>query len=119
MMDLVTFTRTLPKALRFLRHKAGRTQERVATEAGITASMVSNYERGKEKPVLDTLIKLLTALESDLGELHEALHILAEHWTPQAKAQRRRILQEAFYPTLDKQRQEFSLPAQSLGEEEP
>ena len=100
-MDLETFARTLPRALRFLRHKVNRTQEELAGKAGITPSMVSNYERGKEQPSLPTLIKLLQALESDLCDLNEAIHVLTEHWTPEAKEKRQQSTRALLYQLLE------------------
>jgi len=48
----------------------------VADAAGITKAMLSAYETGKQKPSLDTLEKILTALECDLSDLHKALQIV-------------------------------------------
>lgn len=63
----------LGRALAILREKHGRTQEEVATAAGVTASMISNYERGKEKPSLDSLWKILSAMKCSLIDLEAAL----------------------------------------------
>jgi transcriptional regulator with XRE-family HTH domain len=100
-MDLATFTETLPKVLRFLRHNAEMTQEEVAKGAGITPSMVSNYERGKELPSLHTLLKLLTALQCDLCDLDDAIRILSEHWAPESKEARRKPTRSLFYALLE------------------
>lgn len=59
-----------------LREKQHKTQEQVATTAGVTASMISNYERGKEKPSLDSLWKILTALNCTLIDLEAALRFV-------------------------------------------
>jgi hypothetical protein len=40
--------------------------------------MLSAYETGKQKPSLDTLEKILAALECDLNDLHNALQIVNE-----------------------------------------
>jgi len=40
--------------------------------------MLSAYETGKQKPSLDTLEKILVALECDLNDLHNALQIVNE-----------------------------------------
>jgi len=50
----------------------------VADTAGITKAMLSAYETGKQKPSLDTLEKILAALECDLNDLHNALQIVNE-----------------------------------------
>ena len=117
-MDLKVFRATLPNALRFLRSKAGLTQERLAEAAGITPSMVSNYERGKEKPGLDTLVKLLTALQSDFGELHDALYVLTEHWTPEARKRRRKAVRVYFYHLLEEKADKFTVLPEGFGEED-
>jgi transcriptional regulator with XRE-family HTH domain len=40
--------------------------------------MLSAYETGKQKPSLDTLEKILSALECDLNDLHNSLQIVNE-----------------------------------------
>ena len=50
----------------------------MADTAGITKAMLSAYETGKQKPSLDTLEKILAALECDLNDLHNALQIVNE-----------------------------------------
>jgi len=99
-MGLNAFDETLPKALRFLRLKAELTQTELAKRARITPSMVSNYERGHEQPTLATLIKLLEALDSDFSELHEAVHVLTEHWKPEAKDARQASIRGLLYQLL-------------------
>jgi len=68
----------LGRALRWLRDRQGKRQYQVADSAGITKAMLSAYETGKQKPSLDTLEKILTALECDLNDLHNALQIINE-----------------------------------------
>lgn len=63
----------LGRAIRWLRDQRNKRQYQVADEAGITKAMLSAYETGKQKPSLDTLEKILTALGCDLNELHNAL----------------------------------------------
>jgi transcriptional regulator with XRE-family HTH domain len=72
----------LGRALRWLRDRQGKRQYQVADTAGITKAMLSAYETGKQKPSLDTLEKILGALECDLNDLHNALQIVNER--PQA-----------------------------------
>lgn len=68
----------LGRALRWLRDRQGKRQYQVADAAGITKAMLSAYETGKQKPSLDTLEKILAALECDLKDLHNALQIVNE-----------------------------------------
>ena len=66
----------LGRAIRWLRDRNNKRQYQVADTAGITKAMLSAYETGKQKPSLDTLEKILTALECDLNDLHNALQIV-------------------------------------------
>lgn len=59
--------------LSMLRLRRGETQKALARRAGLTASMVSCFEKGAKRPSLDSLARLLDALEVDLGELDQAL----------------------------------------------
>ena len=68
----------LGRALRWLRDRQAKRQYQVAEAAGITKAMLSAYETGKQKPSLDTLEKILAALECDLNDLHNALQIVNE-----------------------------------------
>ena len=68
----------LGRSLRWLRDRQGKRQYQVADAAGITKAMLSAYETGKQKPSLDTLEKILAALECDLNDLHNALQIVNE-----------------------------------------
>lgn len=66
----------LGRALATLRDKHNKTQEEVASLAGVTPSMISNYERGKEKPSLESLWKILGALSCSLIDLEAALRFV-------------------------------------------
>lgn len=68
----------LGKALRWIRDKQGKRQYQVADGAGITKAMLSAYETGKQNPSLETLEKILSALASDLQDLHTALQVVNE-----------------------------------------
>src|SRR5215213_5490815 len=68
----------LGRALRWLRDRRGKRQYQIADGAGITKAMLSAYETGKQKPSLDTLEKILTALDCDLNDLHNSLQIVNE-----------------------------------------
>jgi transcriptional regulator with XRE-family HTH domain len=75
----------LGKALRWLRDKQSKKQYQVADTAGVTKAMLSAYETGKQKPSLDTLEKILDALQVDLGELFGALETVNER-PPQGRS---------------------------------
>jgi transcriptional regulator with XRE-family HTH domain len=68
----------LGKALRWLREKRNKRQYQVADTAGITKAMLSAYETGKQKPSLETLEKILEALELGLPELSATLDLVNE-----------------------------------------
>jgi transcriptional regulator with XRE-family HTH domain len=68
----------LGRALRWLREKRGKKQYEVADEAGITKAMLSAYETEKQRPTLDSLEKILAALEIDLGDLFDTLQVVNE-----------------------------------------
>lgn len=59
----------LGPVLRELRIECGLTQAQLADRAGVSKSMLSLYERGKQRPHLDTLERLLDALGKGLGDL--------------------------------------------------
>jgi len=65
----------LGKALRWLRTRQDRKQYEIAEEAGITKAMLSAYETGKQNPSIETLEKILGALNLDLLALHKALQV--------------------------------------------
>lgn len=68
----------LGTALRLLRHERGWTQAKVASRAGLSVSMLSHYESGKRNPTLDSLGRLLDALEVDLGPFDGVLERVNE-----------------------------------------
>lgn len=55
--------RNVGKALSLLREIRGKSQANLAREAGIGKSQLSKYETGKELPKLESLEKVLVALE--------------------------------------------------------
>ncbi len=86
----------LGRALRWLRERQGKKQYLVADTAGVTKGMLSAYETGRQKPSLETLEKLLTALECNLFDLHNAIQLVNEH----PEGMRREPLGSLdFYPT--------------------
>lgn len=68
----------LGKALRWIRDKQGKKQYQVADTAGITKAMLSAYETDKQKPSIETLEKIMTALAIDLADLFHALQVVNE-----------------------------------------
>lgn len=68
--------KNLGKALGLLREVRGKSQSNVAQEAGIGKSQLSKYENGKELPKLDSLEKVLNALEVGHFEFFYTLHIV-------------------------------------------
>jgi transcriptional regulator with XRE-family HTH domain len=72
----------LGRALRWLRDQRRKKQYEVAEAAGITKGMLCAYETGKQRPSLDTLDKLLTALGCGLLELHDALALVNGRLAP-------------------------------------
>src|SRR3954462_9526366 len=66
----------LGRSLSLLRELRGKTQARVAREAGIGKSQLSKYENGKELPKLDSLEKGLNALQVGYFEFYYTLHLV-------------------------------------------
>ncbi|MEM7481230.1 MAG: helix-turn-helix transcriptional regulator [Acidobacteriota bacterium] len=64
------------KALRLIREKNGKSQKELALAAGITSAMLSNYETGEKKPSLDSLGKIIDALDLYLGKFDDALDVV-------------------------------------------
>ena len=44
------------------RHRQGKTQRQIAQEAQLTQSVIARFESKKATPLLDTLLKVATAL---------------------------------------------------------
>lgn len=68
----------LGKALRWIRDKQDKKQYQVADTAGVTKAMLSAYETGKQKPSIETLEKILNALQVDLADLFNAIQVINE-----------------------------------------
>jgi transcriptional regulator with XRE-family HTH domain len=64
--------------IRKLREGQGWSQARLASEAHVSASNLSNYEQEKQYPSTVTLGKILDALGGDLSDLCGAMDLLAE-----------------------------------------
>lgn len=66
----------LGRTLSLLRELRGKSQARVAREAGIGKSQLSKYENGKELPKLDSLEKVLIALKVGYFEFFYTLYLV-------------------------------------------
>jgi transcriptional regulator with XRE-family HTH domain len=66
----------LGRTLSLLRELRGKSQARVAREAGIGKSQLSKYENGKELPKFDSLEKVLNALKVGYFEFFYTLHLV-------------------------------------------
>jgi transcriptional regulator with XRE-family HTH domain len=66
----------LGRTLGLLRELRGKSQAHVAREAGIGKSQLSKYENGKELPKLDSLEKVLNALDVGHFEFFYTLYLL-------------------------------------------
>jgi transcriptional regulator with XRE-family HTH domain len=71
-MDTVTLKQIVPKIGRILkvfREKTGKNQGDVATEAGISVSMLSQIERGQVSASIETLVAVCAAVGMEPSEL--------------------------------------------------
>ena len=59
----------LGKRIAFLRKQRGLTQLALSIESGLALSFVSDLERGKRNPSIETLWKIAKALDVSLEEL--------------------------------------------------
>lgn len=64
------------RTLSLLRELRGKSQSRVAKEAGIGKSQLSKYENGRELPKLDSLEKVLNVLKVGQFEFFYTLHLV-------------------------------------------
>lgn len=76
----------LGRTLGLLRELRGKSQARVAREAGIGKSQLSKYENGKELPKLDSLEKVLKALAVGHFEFFYTLYLVDERAAELARA---------------------------------
>jgi len=58
-----------PNRLKELRHRAGMTQQSLATAAGLSISAVREYEQGLKEPVLSNAQRLAVALGVTVNDL--------------------------------------------------
>jgi transcriptional regulator with XRE-family HTH domain len=64
------------RTLGLLRELRGKSQARLAKDAGVGKSQLSKYETGKELPKFDSLEKVLKALDIGYSEFFYALHLV-------------------------------------------
>ena len=72
------------EALKELRWKARLKQVDICRAAGMTAPQVSRYENGREMPTVESLVKYLSAVGADFGDLQGVLEALAAGREPAA-----------------------------------
>lgn len=68
----------LGRALRWIRQRQDKKQYEVADAANITKAMLSSYENEKQRPAIDTLERILDALEIDLDYLAYAIRVVRQ-----------------------------------------
>jgi transcriptional regulator with XRE-family HTH domain len=66
-------SRQVGRALHRLRLERDFAQKVVASRAGITRPMLSNYEHGHQQPSLSTLVKILRALDCSAEDFGKRL----------------------------------------------
>ena len=69
---------TLYGRLRMLRTRAGFTLAQVSARAGITLSFLSDIERGRTQPSLDTLERIADVYGLTIGELLVNVRIVSQ-----------------------------------------
>lgn len=72
----MTMFNNLGRTLSLLRELRGKSQASIAREAGVGKSQLSKYENGKELPKLDSLEKVLKALEVGHFEFFYTLYLV-------------------------------------------
>ncbi len=90
----------LGRTLSLLRELRGKSQARVAREAGIGKSQLSKYENGKELPKLDSLEKVLNALKVGYFEFFYTLYLVdrrAADLEPVADGAPARVAEQPMY----------------------
>jgi len=63
-------------AITLLRELRGKSQAKLSRDAGIGKSQLSKYENGKELPKLDSLEKVLNALQVGYYEFFYTMHVV-------------------------------------------
>jgi transcriptional regulator with XRE-family HTH domain len=63
----------LGQVMRELRQRAGRSQESIARDAGLSVTSYARIERGEANPTWTTVTQIARALDVSLAELGEAI----------------------------------------------
>lgn len=93
--------------MRWIRQRQGKKQFEVAEAANITKAMLSSYENEKQRPAIETLERILDALEIDLDYLAYAIRVVRqeeERRTGKRPAPPRHAPQPTFEPYMDLER---------------
>jgi transcriptional regulator with XRE-family HTH domain len=72
----MTFLESVAPALRLLRKRAGLTQRGLAEISGVSKNLLSNWETGATQPSMESLAKVLEALDVDLLDFHNTIRLL-------------------------------------------
>jgi len=72
-------SKQISKIVVFHRKKSGLTQKQLADIAGVGKTAVFDVEKGKETVRLNTLIKILSALNIKLNLQSPLIHIMEEY----------------------------------------
>jgi transcriptional regulator with XRE-family HTH domain len=91
----------LGRTLSLLRELRGKSQARVAREAGIGKSQLSKYENGKELPKLDSLEKVLNVLEVGHFEFFYTLYLVDRRAADLSRPRAETLLEETEPPVPD------------------
>jgi len=90
----------LGKTLGLLRELRGKSQALVAREAGIGKSQLSKYENGKELPKLDSLEKVLKALDVGHFEFFYTLFLVDQRASELASGENEEVILQLGMPPL-------------------
>jgi transcriptional regulator with XRE-family HTH domain len=90
----------LGKTLGLLRELRGKSQALVAREAGIGKSQLSKYENGKELPKLDSLEKVLKALDVGHFEFFYTLFLVDQRAAELASGENEGVILQLGMPPL-------------------
>jgi len=69
---------TVPLALFYFRRLRGHTQAQLAELSGVTQDYISRIEKSQKQPSLETLERLLTALEVSFSEFFTVAETIAD-----------------------------------------
>jgi transcriptional regulator with XRE-family HTH domain len=75
---------SLGRALVALRKSSGLTLKELSAACGVTASNLSNYEKGHQMPRYDSLRRILAAMELPFAALHQAERLVEGRPYPKA-----------------------------------